>query len=200
VSPLAHKAAHRMLDARDDWETPQALFDALDAIYDFDVDLAATRATAKCPMYLGPDKEERRFQDSFAVDWRQWRTGWLNPPYGRECFDCPDRVWRTPKHVKAGLAERTCTQMSHRGYDISDWARKAFNSAGFAACRIVMLTFARTDTKWWHEHAIKTGGHFIKGRVKFLIDGSERWHAPAPSAVIVFDGLPPKPYTTLEIP
>jgi len=37
-----------MTSNRDDWETPQALFDKLDAVYHFDLDPASTDANAKC--------------------------------------------------------------------------------------------------------------------------------------------------------
>lgn len=35
----------------DNWETPQYLFDALNAKYHFDLDVCASKENAKCPRY-----------------------------------------------------------------------------------------------------------------------------------------------------
>ena len=54
---------------------------------------------------------------------------------------------------------------------------------------VVMLVFARTDTKWWHDYAMKASYIFlIQGRLKFKKGGEKAGAAPAPSAVLVFDG------------
>ena len=77
------------------------------------------------------------------------------------------------------------------GRAISDWVRKAYETQeGGGLC--VMLTFARTDTRWWQDYVMRSQEiRFIKGRVKFD-DPSElksaRDTAPFPSAVIVFGG------------
>lgn len=61
--------------ATDDWATPPAVFATLDAEFDFDLDVCASPANAKC----------RRFftaaDDGLSKQW----TGrvWMNPPYGR---------------------------------------------------------------------------------------------------------------------
>lgn len=47
---------------------------------------------------------------------------------------------------------------------------------------VVCLVPARTDTKWWHEYAIKYEVRFIRGRLKF---GNSKNSAPFPSAIIV---------------
>lgn len=37
---------------------------------------------------------------------------------------------------------------------------------------ILLLTFAKTDTKWWHNFVEKKAEvHFIQGRIQFLLDG-----------------------------
>ncbi|MHB8545639.1 MAG: DNA N-6-adenine-methyltransferase [Nitrosotalea sp.] len=52
----------------------------------------------------------------------------------------------------------------------------------------LILTYAKTDTIWWHEYVEKKAEvHFIKGRVKFLRDGQVTAHpAPYPSVWIIF--------------
>lgn len=58
------------------WETPQDLFDNLDAVYHFDLDACALPENAKCQRYFTPE------QDGLLQEW----TGnvWCNPPYGRQ--------------------------------------------------------------------------------------------------------------------
>ena len=58
------------------WSTPQELFDDLDRVYRFDVDVCATPENAKCSTFYTKE------QDGLAQEWRG--TCWMNPPYGRE--------------------------------------------------------------------------------------------------------------------
>lgn len=62
---------------RMDWETPQDLFEELDARYHFTLDAAASDANAKCDRYY------TSADDGLAQDWAG-ETVFLNPPYGRE--------------------------------------------------------------------------------------------------------------------
>ena len=48
----------------------------------------------------------------------------------------------------------------------------------------VMLIPSRTDTRWWHDHAMSANEiRFIKGRLKF---DDHKNSAPFPSAILVF--------------
>ena len=59
------------------WSTPQDLFDRLDAIHGFTLDVCATPENAKCEWFF--TKED----DGLSKDW--WdNVCWMNPPYGRE--------------------------------------------------------------------------------------------------------------------
>lgn len=60
----------------DEWATPQALFDELDAEFHFNLDPCATPENAKCKMYF--TKED----DGLSKNWEC--TVFCNPPYGRE--------------------------------------------------------------------------------------------------------------------
>lgn len=60
----------------DQWETPQDLFDELDAEFHFDLDVCALPENAKCPDYYTPE------QDGLSQSWDG--TCWCNPPYGRQ--------------------------------------------------------------------------------------------------------------------
>jgi site-specific DNA-methyltransferase (adenine-specific) len=65
------------LSNREDWETPQRLFDELNNEFGFTLDVCATPETAKCAKYYTPS------EDGPTQDW----TGevvFCNPPYGRK--------------------------------------------------------------------------------------------------------------------
>jgi len=61
---------------RDDWETPQWLFDHLNNEFGFTLDPCATAETAKCPKYYTPS------EDGLTQDWTG-ETVFCNPPYSR---------------------------------------------------------------------------------------------------------------------
>lgn len=62
--------------ATDEWETPKELFNKLDAVYHFELDVCATKANAKCARYF------TREQDALEQEWKG--ICWMNPPYGRQ--------------------------------------------------------------------------------------------------------------------
>lgn len=143
------------------WATPQALFDVLNAEFEFELDAAASKQNAKCATFL--DKQ----RDSLSVPWSEITKGsvWLNPPYGRS---------------------------------LNDWMRKAYEESQKGLC-VVCLVFARTDTRWFHDWAMKAQEiRLIPGRVTF---GNASNSAPAPSCVIVFDQSRAVPkFTVQELP
>lgn len=68
------------------------------------------------------------------------------------------------------------------GREIYDWMKKAHESS-LNGATVVCLVPSRTDTKWWHEFAMKGDIRFLKGRLKF---NNYKYSAPFPSAVVVF--------------
>jgi len=68
------------------------------------------------------------------------------------------------------------------GREIGRWMRKAYEASQQGAT-VVCLVPARTDTRWWHDYAIKGSIEFIRGRLKF---GGHKTNAPFPSAVVIF--------------
>jgi site-specific DNA-methyltransferase (adenine-specific) len=60
--------------------------------------------------------------------------------------------------------------------------KKAYESSQ-AGATVVCLVPSRTDTRWWHDYAIKGQIEFIRGRLKF---GDAKNSAPFPSALVVF--------------
>lgn len=59
------------------WETPQDLFDRLNAMHGFTLDVCALPENAKCAKYFTPEV------DGLKQDW-SGEVCWMNPPYGRE--------------------------------------------------------------------------------------------------------------------
>jgi len=57
------------------WSTPQEFFDKYNQLYDFEIDVCASKENAKCTKFY--TKED----DGLSKEW----TGkcWMNPPYGR---------------------------------------------------------------------------------------------------------------------
>jgi phage N-6-adenine-methyltransferase len=68
------------------------------------------------------------------------------------------------------------------GKEIGRWMKKAYESSQQGAI-VVCLVPSRTDTKWWHDYAMKGKITFIKGRLKF---GGSKNSAPFPSAIVIF--------------
>lgn len=62
--------------ATPEWETPQDLFDELNAEFGFEVDVCATAENAKCKLYFD------QAMDGLAQEWDG--VCWMNPPYGDE--------------------------------------------------------------------------------------------------------------------
>lgn len=59
----------------DEWEIPQALFDRLNALHHFDLDVCALPENAKCQRFFSPEADGLR---------QEWKGRcWMNPPYGR---------------------------------------------------------------------------------------------------------------------
>tara|TARA_R110000868_G_scaffold248075_8_gene504439 strand:- start:1678 stop:2073 length:396 start_codon:yes stop_codon:yes gene_type:complete len=58
------------------WATPQDFFDKYNKVYNFTLDVCATKDNAKCSSYFTKE------QDGLSQEWVG--TCWMNPPYGRE--------------------------------------------------------------------------------------------------------------------
>jgi len=53
----------------------------------------------------------------------------------------------------------------------------------------MILTYSKTDTKWWHDYVEgKAEIHFIKGRIKFLDSENHltKYSAPYPSCFLIY--------------
>ncbi len=77
------------------------------------------------------------------------------------------------------------------GSEIGRWVAKAYASS-LQGATVVCLVAARTDTRWWHEFAMRAEIRFVQGRLRF---GKREGTAPFPSAILVFR---PKRYLSLQ--
>ncbi len=61
---------------KDYYQSPQYIYNWMDSIFEFDIDLAANKENAKLSTFI--DEQA----DSLTIDWHLYaKTGWLNPPY-----------------------------------------------------------------------------------------------------------------------
>jgi phage N-6-adenine-methyltransferase len=68
------------------------------------------------------------------------------------------------------------------GRGIGKWMQKALNESRRGAV-VMCLVPARTDTRWWHDYAMRGQVTFLRGRVRFV---GARNGAPFPSALVLF--------------
>lgn len=91
---------------REDWETPQALFNELDKVYHFTLDPCATDSNHKCAKYYTKE------QDGLKQDW----TGevvFCNPPYGRNIGAWVKKCAEADATVVMLIPARTDTSYFH---------------------------------------------------------------------------------------
>ena len=71
---MANFDKNRFKTVKQNWETPDELFQYLDNIYLFTIDLASDQSNTKCDKYYS-EKD-----DALSKSWNG--SCWLNPPYG----------------------------------------------------------------------------------------------------------------------
>ena len=74
------------------------------------------------------------------------------------------------------------------GREIKHWVKKCSYESKKPNTTVVMLIPARTDTIYFHEYIYnKVWIRFIKGRLKFIMNGKEGSSAPFPSMIVIFN-------------
>lgn len=153
----------------DEWETPQDLFNKLNAEFNFTLDPCATPENAKCKKFYTIK------DDGLKQDWSK-DIVFMNPPYSKPENPC-----------KQNCNKKKCKD---RGYHLNtykpgqeDWIKKAYDESQKGAIVVALLP-VRTDTKAFHKYIYnKAEIRFIEGRLKF---GSCKDAAPFPSAIVIF--------------
>lgn len=77
-----------------------------------------------------------------------------------------------------------CVFMNPPYSNVFEWMGKAYREAKNNGALVVCLIPARTDTRMWHQFAVRGERRFIKGRLKF--EGAGESCAPFPSAIVIF--------------
>ncbi|WP_419154285.1 DNA N-6-adenine-methyltransferase [Weissella viridescens] len=74
------------------------------------------------------------------------------------------------------------------GKQLKYFVKKAFEEYKRDSDRvIVMLIPARTDTSYWHDYIFENAKiEFLRGRLKFEVNGESKYPAPFPSALVIF--------------
>jgi phage N-6-adenine-methyltransferase len=154
----------------DNWGSPKWLFRALDTVFHFDLDAAASPENALCKRFLTID--DRYFYmpeyDSLSLDWSAFgQTIWLNPPYGRAAAKF---IAKARDESRAGLTV-VCLIASRTG---SGWLHSDF----------VGLS---------RQNGEASAATFLPGRLSFeLPNGETTGPAPFDSLITVFSQLPLK--------
>jgi len=126
---------------RQDWETPQALFDELNAEYNFGLDAAANERNHKCDRWLGPGGLA---PDALAVDWDTLTKDGNDEPLGGDF----DNIWVNPPFNQP-----------------IKWLRKAYEAVNTGQCTVVMLLPVSLSPAWFRDYA---SGGFIRVLTKRL--------------------------------
>lgn len=141
-------------------------------------------------------KNSRLNTGMFSSSSDEWETPLYVFDILKKEFNFQIDVCATPENTKCkeyftkevdGLTQEwspyRCWMNPPYGKNIKQWMRKAFNESKKGAL-VVCLIPARTDTKWWHEFAMKSAEiRFIEGRLCF---GNGKQSAPFPSCVVIF--------------
>lgn len=91
---------------RDDWETPQDLFDRYNDGFHFTLDVCASEENAKCERYFTKE------QDALKQDWTGERC-WCNPPYGRSIAGFVKKASESKALTVMLIPARTDTKWFH---------------------------------------------------------------------------------------
>jgi len=145
---------------KDDWATPQALFDKLDAEFHFTLDVRALPVNAKCARYFSPE------QNGLAQSW-SGECCWMNPPYGKTIGEWLGRAYRLSlSHPVVSEGAGWSCHVTNKGV-------------------VVALVPTRTNAPWWHEYVMKAAEiRFIRKKVSFV--GDKNGVAFTGHALVVF--------------
>lgn len=168
---------------KDDWATPHPLFNFMNREFQFGLDAAADSRNAKCTNYLGPDHADPARRNALVIE------NWFD--HCEMQLGRVPAIWVNPPYSRA----------------VGKWLAKGKEQSQFGI--VVMLVFARTDTKWFQDIVWQSSEiRLIRSRLKFIDPATGKpaqskdkktgrmtdQAATAPSAVVVFkpgwDGPP----------
>lgn len=89
------------------WGTPKALFDKLNAEFQFDCDVCACDGMEMVEKHYTPEI------DGLAQDWTENKSNWMNPPYGKEIKHWMKKACESGANVVCLVPARTDTDWWH---------------------------------------------------------------------------------------
>lgn len=133
-------------------------------------------------------------------------TSWQTPKW---LFDLLHKEFRFTLDVAASKKNALCKRYITKDMDLrkqnwcelskggAAWMNPPYKRGVLSQClqkayfegeRIITVSLvpARVDTVWWFDFAPYGEVRFLKGRIKFLVNGEESDAAPFPSALIIF--------------
>ena len=172
-----------IIKSKNDWETPKEIY--IEAFKKYNIhptlDVAASSENKLCSHYFGLDHKVLSKRN--ALQCKINETFYMNPPYDPD-YSCT-KCHSLNSFVKKKLRKKTksgkpkykffCTKCKadiksrktlHKG--VSDFIKWAYSEHKRTNHEGIVLTFAKTDTKWWHKYVEgKAEIHFINGRLRF---------------------------------
>jgi len=171
-----------MSSEKRDWETPAELFDPIDALFQFEMDVCARKDNTKCKVFISPE------EDAFVTPWvhedfkgiHVGAMAWMNPEYGKPEHPCKEPHEKCTKQI----CKKRGFHITEYIPGIGDWIERARNQSEENGTTVVCLLPARTDTIWfqtvWNHAKLLC---FLRGRFKFV--GADSG-ATFPNVIAVF--------------
>jgi hypothetical protein len=184
-----------IIKTKNDWETPEEILRNARHKYRIfpTLDVAASSKNRLFNNYFGLDHYDKSNRNALSIPWTE--SFFMNPPYDPdyECLNCHKinsfiRI-KTRKKTSKGKPKyiTICSNCNgdikqrktlHKG--VSEWMAKAYKESKENNVDGLCLTFAKTDTKWFHKYVEgKAEVHFIEGRLRFN-ENKKRSNYPAP--------------------
>lgn len=155
-----HKLAMLHSSQDGDWRTPPEFVAALQQVYPFDLDLAASADSCVITrddlnFYLGPDHPNQALRDALQVPWHQHgKYGFLNPPYSLTLYSAGLKAGVKPEDLQWLLIE--------------SWAAKAYQESLKGFTTIGVFPYA-AQTQWFRQYVM---GHLLKPIRAEYVDGT----------------------------
>ena len=137
------------------WETPQDLFDKLNEVFNFDIDVCALEENAKCEKYFTPEI------DGLSQKWTG--TCWVNPPYGRQQVKW---LYKASEEIK--LKAKQIILLIPARPDTKVWHDVIFKNASFVCFIKGRLKFGGSKDSAPFPSAIVVFGDISKEQEKCL--------------------------------
>tara|TARA_Y100000004_G_C8788112_1_gene357996 strand:- start:60 stop:605 length:546 start_codon:yes stop_codon:yes gene_type:complete len=156
---------------KDDWQTPQWLFDKLNKHFEFVADVCATDQNTKCDIYFDKNKS------CLEHDW--FECNFMNPPYGRGIGKFIEKAywqwWDNDCTTVSVLPARTDTKWFHSFiYNKADITfmkgRLKFEGGHILA----PAPFPTMIVIWWGSSYLNNGKYLSNEKMQEFINSDEK--------------------------